>query len=296
MICCNWLLVHHLRGPIVIDRGKLRSVDAGRALYLDLRDHWLCVGFTQSSQFRGARTPLNAARSAVVAYPRGSVVGHVAAINVVDNRDVHIVDAAVVVEVAAIPVAALISNAGVAKTVIHIAVEADVRSPVSVEERIAAAGVAPVAGRPKRVLIGSFNPGARNPVVPIGGIVPIARRPNVTVAGARGLLVFRQRRRRLLGVFFGLNAVLRFVGRVIAGVVVSTLLRRYRALLRRYRALLRRWRCSVISGIRDRRLGNRGEIVCVGAGILVGRGLRGCISGLRLILVAVTSYRDQRGC
>ena len=167
MVGLNWLGVSHLRWPAMIDRGKIRAVSAGLVPDLQLRGHGLRVRLAKRGQFRGPWAGLYTASTAVVTDARSGVVDYVAAIDVVHPAVADIVDAAVVVEMAAIPVAALVANAGVAKAVVHIAIEANVRSPVSVKEGVAAAGVAPVAGRPQRAFIGSLNPCAGNPVVAV---------------------------------------------------------------------------------------------------------------------------------
>jgi hypothetical protein len=65
-----------------------------------------------------------------------------------DDVDVHVVDGAVVAEVAAVPVSALIAEAGIAEAVVDATIESDVPSPIATVEAIAATRVSPIAGRP----------------------------------------------------------------------------------------------------------------------------------------------------
>jgi hypothetical protein len=83
----------------------------------------------------------------------------------VHKGDVDVVDRAVVVEVAAAPVAALIADANVAEAVIDAAIVADVGAPIAAVELIAVVTPAPVARRPKGAFVWSLNPRAGNPVI-----------------------------------------------------------------------------------------------------------------------------------
>jgi hypothetical protein len=105
--------------------------------------------------------------------------------------------------VAATPVAALVAIAAIAISVVNPAIEADVLTPVAAMEPVVVMPKAPVAGGPQGTLIGSLNPNAGNPVVAwlrIAGLCvgPIAGRPEIVVAGGWRLVVFGQRRRRIV--------------------------------------------------------------------------------------------------
>jgi hypothetical protein len=132
-------------------------------------------------------------------------------IDVVHHGDIHIIHRAVVVEVAGVPVTALVPGTRVSVTVVHAAIEANVRPPVAAEESIVVVNIAPVAGRPERTLIRSLNPDARHPVVSIRGVVPVPGRPQVPITGILRLVVFRQRWRRVRSVGYRLLAVVRVV-------------------------------------------------------------------------------------
>jgi hypothetical protein len=175
--------------------------------------------FMASRQFRGPGAHLETARSAVEAHTgaAAAIIAHGAVINVMHNRNIHIVVGAVVIEVPAAPVAALVADADIAKAVIDAAIEADVRTPVATVKPIAVIVVAPVAGRPQRALVGSLHPPAGNPVVTVLAPGPIAGRPQIIVAGSRRLVVVGQGRRRLIGVFDRLRAVAGIVRTLIRG-------------------------------------------------------------------------------
>jgi hypothetical protein len=86
--------------------------------------------------FRGCRLMLNAAGAAAVSHAvriRDRVFTHdrIVDVCVVNNRRVHAHDGGVIAEHASLPHAAHETNAHVAETVVHSAVIADSRSPVS---------------------------------------------------------------------------------------------------------------------------------------------------------------------
>jgi hypothetical protein len=143
---------------------------------------------------------------------------------VVDMRDaanVYAVDGPIVVEVVAIPVAAVITEAGVAVAVVNASVEADVQAPEAAMEEIAAVIEAPVSGSPEGSVVGWSAPDTGDPVVTGGGPAPIAGSPEVVGLGGLGLFVFGEGRWWLIGLFEGLLAG---VGSRIWGVVVVVLI------------------------------------------------------------------------
>jgi len=170
----------------MIDVGKLRPIGAGRALILQLRAHGWSMGLTPRSQFRGSGSHLDAARSAVETHAGAARVVSAlrAVVDVMHDGDVDVIEGAVVVEVAAAPVTALVAVTAVAETVIDAAVEADVQTPVAAVKAILVVPEAPVSWCPERALIRSLNPGARHPVVALRRIGPVAGRPEVAVPGS----------------------------------------------------------------------------------------------------------------
>src|SRR5262249_47327205 len=92
----------------------------------------------------------------------------------------EVVDGAVVEELPASPVAALVAAAAIAVAVVDAAVVADVRAPVAGMEQVGAVAPAP----PRRGPIEAHrrdDPGPRHPVVVVigGAPGPVARRPDV---------------------------------------------------------------------------------------------------------------------
>ena len=76
------------------------------------------------------------------------LIAHGALVDVVHDGDIDIVVRAVVVEVAAAPVATLVADADISKSVVDAAIVADVGAPVATVKAIAVMVVTPVAGGP----------------------------------------------------------------------------------------------------------------------------------------------------
>src|SRR6185312_2022809 len=135
---------------------------------------------------RGARPYLQSATAAVEADARPSaILRHVMRIHIAHTIAIYMRNHGVVVEMRAVPVTALISNAEVAKPVVDPAIEADVPRPVAVMEPVHAANVRPVSRRPQGANIRRLHPAARDPVVAIGPPGPIAGCPDVVRIGRR---------------------------------------------------------------------------------------------------------------
>jgi hypothetical protein len=86
----------------------------------------------------------------VITDPIATVVSHVIVVNILHARAIDIGYRAVVIQVAAIPISAIISAAGVSITVIDVTVVADVRRPVARMPEIVAVVIAPPWRSPKR--------------------------------------------------------------------------------------------------------------------------------------------------
>lgn len=122
----------------MVHAGKLSSIGAGGVLILQLRTHGRSVLFLASRQFRRSGAHLQAARSAVETHTDAApIFVHRTVVDVMYVCDVHIVDRAIVVEVAAAPIAALVTEAYVPKAIVDTAVVADVRTPVATVEAVA---------------------------------------------------------------------------------------------------------------------------------------------------------------
>ncbi len=169
----------HVGRAAMIRIGKLGLVGAGSTLILHLRRHRCSVRLMHCRQFRRPRRRPDASRSAVVTHMGVVVVndGHRAAVNVVHHGDVHVVDGAVVVEMAGAPVATLVAVSYVAIAIVDAAIVADVLAPIAGIKPVGVIPVAPVAGGPECTLVGSLNPRAGHPVVAVRRPGPVARRP-----------------------------------------------------------------------------------------------------------------------
>ena len=195
---------------------KLGPVGAGCMLILHLSPHRRSMRLIHCHPLRGPRRNPNATRSAVETHMIVvCVVDDGVVIDVVHDRDIHVVDRAVVVEVSAAPVAALVAVAGVTKAVVDAAIVADVLAPVATVEPVRVIPIAPVAGGPKCALVGSLNPCAGHPIIAVRRPGPVARRPDVVVAGIVRLVVVEKGRRRLVCGVFRLLSVARIVGRLV---------------------------------------------------------------------------------
>jgi hypothetical protein len=191
---------------VLVYRGELGTIGRGLLPLLDLRRN---RGYTLLVQHRDlcSRGSGIEPTGTVIADSAG-VVGNSIVINVVNNRGIHIVNRAVVVEHIPVPISALITMAHITVAVIDAAIVADMRAPVSTVPAIATAAEGPVRRRPKRADIGSNHPCAWHPIITFGRIRPVTGCPYIIVAGAFGLAVFGERRRWL----FRLNWLLTICG------------------------------------------------------------------------------------
>src|SRR5277367_378715 len=100
----------------------------------------------------------------------GGVVDDNSSVNVcvVDNSCVHVGDCRVIGKMAAFPPSAPESHAHISETVIHSAIEADVRAPIAAMPTVNAARKSPIPGGPQNTSPGGKNPCARHPEVPVG--------------------------------------------------------------------------------------------------------------------------------
>jgi hypothetical protein len=185
-----------------VDVVELLAVLCCFALVLDLSGHGRDSGTAHGFDFGWPRSVSDAASASVVG-DAGVVVDDDRTVVDVGDTRVDAVNGAIVVEVIAVPVAAVIADAGVSEAVVDAAVEADVRAPEATVKAPAVAIPAPVAGGPEGAIVGWSAPGAGDPVVAGGSPVPVAGGPDVVGRGGFRLLVDGQGRRGLVGVFDG---------------------------------------------------------------------------------------------
>lgn len=218
---------HRIGGPSMIHRRELRTIRGELPGMIHLLRNRRCTPVMQYRGFLRQRSNFEAAGSAVIADP---VIGHIRDLVVINVPDVgvHVGNRAVVIEMALIPVTAVIAMPGIAEAVIDSAVESDMVAPVSGVPDIAATVEAPVRGSPERIDIGGDNPCAGNPVISFGSVAPVTGIPDVVVAGSGWLTVFRQRRRGL-GSFYRL--LLSGVAGIHCVIGIGSLIIRIRSLL-----------------------------------------------------------------
>ena len=141
---------------------------------------------TGGNFFFGSRSDIHAAVKADQVH---SVIDNRGVVNVVDYRDVNIVDGAVVEEVPVVPSPALVPVSKVAETIVDSAIEPDAQPLITVMEKVPASFPTPVGGRPKESDFRRQNPGARDSVV-VGTIPsPIPGRPDIASRRANGRYV-----------------------------------------------------------------------------------------------------------
>lgn len=99
-------------------------------------------------KFRWRRPCGNSTSSAVIAHARVIDDGHVVHIDIVNNRRVHARDRAVVEEGAVMPVTAHVARTDVAIAVVHAAIKANVRTPITPVPQVTIVVEAPITGRP----------------------------------------------------------------------------------------------------------------------------------------------------
>jgi hypothetical protein len=117
-------------------------------------------------------------------------------IGVAYDCPVNISKRSVIVERPAFPAAPIVSDTAVAETVVYAAIKPNIRSPVTGMPSVKSSGVSPITGRPEKANFGRVSPVSRHPVVSIVAVGPITRYPYFTVGRARGLIIYRQWRRR----------------------------------------------------------------------------------------------------
>lgn len=133
----------------MIDCDKLTAVRAGHSLMLPLRRHGRDVAFLGEGLLSGSGARLNAATSSVVADTIDGI-DHRPLVDVVDDRNVHVVYPRVIEELTAAPVTAFVADTDVAVTVVDSSVEADVWTPVSDIPDIEAVRPTPITWRPEK--------------------------------------------------------------------------------------------------------------------------------------------------
>jgi hypothetical protein len=147
------------------------------------------------SLFVPSGAPVDSAAATVVADAIHGYMLNCAVVDV-DVGDSDVVDAPVVIEIAAVPIPTAVPYAEVSEAVINATVEPDVGSPIARVPDVCVSTPTPIAGRPEQTGFRGLHPCARYPIVALIAVCPVSRRPNVSVARAWRLHINRQDRRR----------------------------------------------------------------------------------------------------
>jgi hypothetical protein len=154
------------------------------------------MSLMRRSPVLSVRTCVDPAVSPVVADPvHRRIVDHRGVIGVVNVGDVNIIHRAVVLELSVVPAAAVIAVTAVAVAIVDPAIEAYVRTPVTLIESVSAVAPAPIAWSPEEPGSRSHYPRTWYPIIIAFAVSPVSRGPDVTLGGTRRLLIHRQRRR-----------------------------------------------------------------------------------------------------
>jgi len=120
------------RRASLICRCELGRIGTGRVGVLDLCLGWGEVLLLCSRRLLRRRLRLDSARASVVSHPVDvHIVDYGLVVHIGHVRDIYVVNRPVVIEVAAVPVSAIVAITGVAEAVVNTSVETDRRTPVT---------------------------------------------------------------------------------------------------------------------------------------------------------------------
>src|SRR5712692_4093488 len=120
---CDCRLAHVHRSPLLrVGSGRLRVLNLNR----DRRN----MSLMRRSLLLRCRTRVDSAVAAVEADARLRVVDHRLVVNVVNDRDVHVVHRLVVEEAIVVPTSAFVTFTKIAEAIVDPAIETDYRTPI----------------------------------------------------------------------------------------------------------------------------------------------------------------------
>jgi hypothetical protein len=161
----------------MVHRRKLSTVACGLVHMLNLRRNRRYALLVQHREFGRCRPNIESAGATGIAHSGSSVIRDVVVVDIVNDRGIHIVDGAVVVERTSVPIAALIAAAHITEPIIDTAIVANVRTPIPMAPEIAPANERPIRRRPERADVRSNDPCSRNPVITAGSVSPVTGSP-----------------------------------------------------------------------------------------------------------------------
>lgn len=176
------------RRMAVVDRSALLTIAdcAVRVLYLHFR--WCNVFLARVILLMRVRPSVDATSTSVIADPIDrDVVDHLLVVDVGNMPSAKIIRITVVIKRATTPVPAVIARAVVSIAIIHTAVEAHTRCPITSVKNIKAIVPCPVTRRPQQANCGRPHPCAWHPVVISSVVFPISWRPQIAITRNRRL-------------------------------------------------------------------------------------------------------------
>jgi hypothetical protein len=150
----------------MIHRRKKRAIGARAFLVLYLQRRWPRVLFVRPGKFLGRRLGFSSAGPIEADMVHRRRVDRLV-IGVGDDGRIHSGNSGIVKEHPVIPIAALVTRAGVSEAVVDAAVITDMRSPISGVPNVPRTLKAPVARSPQQTHSGWDHPGAGHPVITI---------------------------------------------------------------------------------------------------------------------------------
>ena len=187
----------HLRMP-AIHRGKVATIRMRHLHMVLLLSRCTNMVLPRKRSLLSRLTRLNPACAAIEARPvvdRRAVNHRIVDVRIVDHGPVHIDDCGVIRKAVADPAPSAKTDATITESIVHAAIEANVRPPVPSMKDICATAPAPVARRPQQTNLWRPNPHTRNPVVARITVRPVAGVPEIAISGANRLRINRQHRR-----------------------------------------------------------------------------------------------------
>ena len=197
------------RGTALIHVIELLTVLRRFPLILELGCHGRSARAAEGCNLSGTGPHVEATSAAVIG--DAAVISDYdrAVVDVGDVDHVNAVDGAVVVEVVAVPIAAIVAVAGVAEAIVDAAVEANMQAPVAAVEAPAVVVPPPISRRPESSVVRRSAPRSGDPVITGRSPAPVTGSPEIVGCRRLRLIVFGQRRRRLIGIVDRLGLALR---------------------------------------------------------------------------------------
>ncbi len=141
--------------------------------------------------FCSGRAGGNSTTAAVIADMVHGGVNYGLVVNIVNDRDVHVIHCGVVVEGPVVPISASIANPTIAEAVVDATVEADLLAPVAFVPSVGVVAPTPVTRSPEQTCFRRLRPRTWHPKVAFISVRPVAGRPQITGSGDHGLFVHR---------------------------------------------------------------------------------------------------------